>query len=552
MKKLFAFILLIGIINTAFSNNKVLVNSKIKNVTVFLNGAQVYRNANIRLKKGMTDIVFNSISSNIQPNSIQVTGNGNYTILDTKYEMVQPATSNLPPKIPESILQSMKELEDSLDYINFDLEEIKFRQEVLSLERQLLIDNKSIKSDSLALLKDAMAFFREKYNNINSILIKIKKDEYRLHKNKNVFQKRLDKIKVDNAKTYVAKPTYPKYQIIVTVSSDAVTSGNMNINYLVNNASWSPTYDIRTSGVNKPVELTYKANIYQNSGENWDNIQLKLSTNNPNKSKVKPILPVWYLNYYTPQRVTRSDLSANYDKKYAETLSQTGIVDDDELEEKLAPAQTSAYYSTMNENLTNIEFSLSIPYTIPSDGENHLVAIKNDQLIAKYQYHMVPKLDRDAFLVADIKGFEKLNLLPAKATVYFEGTFIGETMINPNVMGDSLAVTLGRDERISIRRKLIKEENKENLLGENKIKNYTYELSLKNNRINNVAVIVEDHIPVPNHKDIKVDLINDSNAKYTKETGLLTWSFNLTSKQSKKIEFQYSVKHHKNKQIALK
>jgi uncharacterized protein (TIGR02231 family) len=553
MKKLLALTALIILTNFSFGLNESVVKSKIKNVTVFLNGAQVFRNSNINIKKGVTDIIFDSISSNINANSIQVKGKGNYIILDTKYKLVQPKINNLVPEIPNIILIGIQRIQDSLDIIGFDLEEIKFRKDVLELEKQLLIGNKSMKSDSLQLLKDALSFFREKYNNINTNLIKAKKDEYLFNKIKTALKLRLNKIKKSNTKKYVAKPSYPKHQIIVTVSADEATYGTMDINYLVSNAYWSPKYDLRSTGINEPVELTYKANIYQNSGENWDNVKLKLSTNNPNKSKVKPVLPVWYLNYYTARR-SRNLAESVSDKVATESFKYKDETADmyEQIEEELEPAQTSAYYATMNENMTNIEFDISILYSIPSDGQNHMVAIKNDKLEAKYQYYMVPKLDKDAFLVADIKGFEELNLLPAKANVYFEGTFIGETMLNPDVMGDSLAVTLGRDERISIRRKLVKEEKKEKFLDEDIIKYFTYELSLKNNRSDDVDIIIEDHIPVAQLEEIKVGLLTDGKANYIKETGMMNWSFKLLAKQNKKIEYKYSVEHKKDKPLALK
>lgn len=550
MKKLIASILIVFTAGSTFAVNETMVNSKIKNVTVFLNGAQVFRKANINLKKGINEIIFDSISSSINANSIQVQGKGNYVILDTKYKYVQPTANTTPPVIPLAILQQIQKIQDSLDIVNFDLEDIKFKKDVLELEKQLLIGNKSMKSDSLALLKDAMSFFREKYNNINSTLIKVKKEEYFLMKTKNAMQTRLNKINADNTKNYVAKPAYPKYQIVVTVSADEATHGTVDVNYLVSNASWSPKYDLRASGVNQPVELTYKANVYQNSGENWENVKLKLSTNNPNKSKIKPVLPIWYLNYYNPSLAYKKDR-----RTYSlDNVSTRASKMDDYQEEKeaLAPAKTSAYYATMNENLTNIEFSLSIPYSIPSDGQNHLVAVKNEKLDAKYQYYMVPKLDKDAFLVADVKGFEGLNLLPASANVYFEGTFIGETMLNPDVMGDSLALTLGRDERISIRRKLIKEEEKEKFMADSKMKYFTYELEVKNHRINGVDIIIEDQIPLPNNEDIKVGLLASDKAKYNELTGMLSWTFNLPAKQNKKMEFKYSVQYDKNKQLALK
>jgi len=552
IKKLFVLTVLITLINTSFAIKETLVKSEIKNVTIFLNGAQVFRKANFNIKKGVTDIVFDSISSNINANSIQVKGKGKYIILDTKYKYYQPATSTTPKNIPKIVLARMLLITDSLDFIAFDLEEVKFKKEVLELEKQFLISNKSMKSDSLVLLKDAMSFLRAKYNDINATLIKVRKQEYHLNKTKVNLQTRLNKINTANAKKYVSKPTYPRYQIIVTVSSEEATTGIMNVNYLVNGASWSPKYDIRATGINEPIELTYKANVYQNSGEDWNNVKLTLSTNNPNKSKVKPILPVWYLNYYTQHYKKDKDLKValmgNVQLSY-EKVAESNLLD---MDESLEPALTSAYYATMNENLTNIEFNLSIPYTIPSDGQNHLVAIKNEKLDAKYQYYMVPKLDKDAFLVASIRGFEDLSLLPAQANIYFEGTFIGETMINPDVMGDSLAVTLGRDERISIRRKLIKEDKKEKFLGNKQMKYFTYELEIKNHRANSVDIIIEDQIPVPNNENIKVGLLSFGKANYTEKTGMLIWKFTLAAKQNKKMSFKYSVEHEKNKPLALR
>ncbi len=552
MKKLITAIIIIVITQVSYAVNETMVNSTIKNVTVFLNGAQVFRKAKVNLRKGVTEVVFDSISSNINANSIQVSGRGNYVILDTKYKVVQPSSNPTPPKIPKEILAKIRLIQDTIDMVNFDLEEIKYKKDVLELEKGLLVGNKSVKSDSLPLLKDAMQFFREKYNNINATLIAVKKQEYLLHKKKTAIQNRLNKINDDNNKKYIAKAAYPKYQIVVTVSSDEIVAGTIDVNYLVNNASWSPKYDLRASGVNSPVELTYKANVYQNSGENWKNVNLKLSTNNPYKSKVKPTLPVWYMNYYNPNNYYQKNRKKGYfgGAVMPNEMNDTKL-DFEEKEEQLGPAQTSAYYATMNQNMTNIEFDISIPYTIPSDGQNHMVAVKTEKLDAKYQYYMVPKLDKDAFLVADVKGFEELNLLPAQANIYFEGTYIGETMLNPDVMGDSLAVTMGRDERLSIRRKLIKEEEKEKFMADTKIKYFTYELAVKNNRINNVDIIVEDHIPISNIEDIKVGLLSHNKAKYNEQTGMLSWKFNLGAKQNKKIEFKYSVQFNKDKQLAL-
>jgi uncharacterized protein (TIGR02231 family) len=550
MKNLFVLLCLLIGSNHSFGNHKKVVQSTVKNVTVFLNGAQVFRHSKMNIKKGITDLVFDSLSTTMNTNSIQVKGKGNFIILDTKYRLIQPKGSTISPKIPAIISQQVQLLQDSIDLLSFDLEELQFRKEVLALEKKILIGNKSIQSDSLQLLKDALFFFREKYNNINTSLIQLKKKEYLLNKLKIALDDRFAKMKANHARVYVVQPSKPNHQIIVTISAAEATTGTMELNYLVSGASWSPKYDIRATGINEPIALTYSANIYQNSGEDWENVHLKLATNNPNKSKTKPVLPVWYLNYYRATNPPkRSKYSNGIQKSKASTSKMEAFSNYDKLEEKLAPAQTSAYYATINDNLTSIAFDISIPYSIPSDGQNHLVSVKSEKLKAQYQYYMVPKLDKDAFLVANISGFEELSLLPAKANVYFEGTFIGETMLNPDVMGDSLALTLGRDERISIRRKLTKEVKKDKLLNDDRTELFTYQLLLKNNRVNDIDIIIEDHIPVPQFETIKVDLLSSDDASYKKETGMLSWSFPLFGQQIKTIEYTYTVKHKKDKPL---
>ena len=394
MKKLIisTFILLSSIYSKATTPSS--VHSDIKNVTVFLNGAQVNREAAVKINKGLNYIVFDSLSPSINTNSIQISGKGNFIILDTKYMVDQPNYNSSTPKIPLSISNQLQLIKDSIDQVNFDIEELAFKKEVLNTEKQLLTGNGSMKSDSLALLKDALAFFRAKYNDINSALINVKKEEYKAQKRLTKLNEHLNKLNTDIAKKYTNQPLKPNHKVMVTLQSEITTSGKLALNYMVANASWSPGYDLRTNNVNESVALTYKANVYQNSGEDWENVQLKLSTNNPHKSKAKPVLPVWYLNYYNPN---------NYPKRgtaYGGIAQPTAAVkelDDVFLDEELQKATSSAMYSSMTESFTNIEFTISIPYSIESDGQNHVVAIKEEQLDANYQYYLVPKMDANAF-----------------------------------------------------------------------------------------------------------------------------------------------------------
>jgi len=284
----------------SFSNNEKTLTSTVKNVTVFLNSAQVNRTANFSIETGITDLIFEGISPFINDKSMQVNGIGNITIIDVKYRIKQPevklfVVNTLPPKIVNDI----KLLEDSLNNLAFDLEDITNKKEVLNLEKKVLLLNKFMQGtvDTIPELKDAMAYLRKQLNDINAELNKIKRDEFRLSSNKNDMQNRLNNLKAYNTQENPEKPEEEKHQIVVTVSSDSPEQGRLTINYMVSNAGWNPEYDIRAEGTDKPVTLVYKANVYQNSGEEWKNVNLKLSTITPNQSYAKPGLSVLYLNY---------------------------------------------------------------------------------------------------------------------------------------------------------------------------------------------------------------------------------------------------------------
>jgi uncharacterized protein (TIGR02231 family) len=546
MRTIIACICFILVASNLKAENKTTLNSKIKNVTVFLNGAQISREAAVTVNKGIYEFVFDSLPMSINQNSLQVSGKGEFIILDTKYLVTQP-DYNTKPILPEHITKLLNQLNDSIEMVNYQLEELRNNKQVLETEKQFLITNKTITTDSLPVLKDAFVFFREKYNDINNKLLQTKKNEAKQQKRLTNLNESLAKLNQEIALKYHSKPLQPNHKVIVTVKSNQQSNGKLILNYMIANASWSPSYDLRANQITEPVELTYKAMIYQNSGENWDDVKLKLSTNNPYKSKTKPVLPVWYLNYYNNytrvQTATYGGLaqpSMDYDKNMTEKKME------------LADSESAAYYTTMTESFTNVEFNISIPYTIPSDGEQHTVAVKEEKLKVEYNYFMVPKMDNNAFLVANIKGFEELNLLPASANIYFDGTYIGQTMINPAVTGDSLAIDMGREERITVKRTALKIEEKDKLLGSDKIKNYGFEMNIRNNLASTISLIVEDQIPVSNDKEIVVTLKNKDNATLNENTGMLVWKFNLASKETKKLNYNYEIKHPKDKQLALR
>jgi uncharacterized protein (TIGR02231 family) len=219
--------------------------------------------------------------------------------------------------------------------------------------------------------------------------------------------------------------------------------------------------------------------------------------------------------------------------------------------DNLSPAQSSANYSQMIETMTNVEFDIKLPYSIPSDGISHMVAIKNSDLPAAYYHYLVPKVESEAFLVARVTGWEELNLLPGRANVFYEGTYVGETVLNPAIINDTMELALGRDNGITVTRtKLpVKENNK--LLGNDITKTITYQLRMKNNKAKPVTLIIEDQIPLTVNKDIKIEMKDNGKADYNDKTGLLKWNATVGTKEYKTFTFSYAVTYNKDMPLSM-
>ena len=315
--------------------------------------------------------------------------------------------------------------------------------------------------------------------------------------------------------------------------------------------------DVRASGTDKPMKLTYKAKVFQNTGINWEGVKLRLSTNTPNQSLSRPNLPAWYLQYYQPTAVTLSGTTTTSRKKpsmaraYAESYKDV-TTDDHEMNEELEAmpmAQQAFNYSSMVSAMTNVEFDIQLPYNIDSDGKHHMVAVQTHDITSEYVHIVVPKVEKQAFLLARLTDWNSMDLLPGQANLYFEGSYIGKTMLNPNVMSDTLDLALGRDRSIVVKRTKVKDEEKPKLIGSERIKTVEYAITLKNNRASAISLIVEDQIPLSNMEEVKVELLDDGKAGHNEGTGLLTWDVKLESRATKKLSFSYSVEYDKDRPL---
>ena len=189
------------------------------------------------------------------------------------------------------------------------------------------------------------------------------------------------------------------------------------------------------------------------------------------------------------------------------------------------------------------EFQIEIPYSIPSDNKPYDVNIVEYEIAADYEYYAVPKISNNAFLIAKIPEWMNYNLLSGNSYLFFKGIYQGESFMDLENAGDTLAISVGRDKDLVISREIQKDYINKSMTGSTKKEQKAFSIAVKNNKQIPVKISVEDQFPVSKTDEIKVDLIENSGATINEATGKLTWNLLLKPAEKKNIILRYSVRY---------
>jgi uncharacterized protein (TIGR02231 family) len=207
-------------------------------------------------------------------------------------------------------------------------------------------------------------------------------------------------------------------------------------------------------------------------------------------------------------------------------------------------------FTTLTESQLNTNFEIDLPYNIESDGLVHSVTIKEEKINATLKSYAVPKLDKDAYLLAEISDWQRLDLLPGTANIIMDGTYLGKSLIDPNSTADTLNLSLGKDKRVAIKRSLVKDYTSTKTSGNTTKQIFTYELTVKNNKTTDIEILIKDQYPISTIKDVTVTLDESADAMINTDNGVLTWKMTVKTGESKKKRFTYTVKYPKELKIA--
>lgn len=532
---------------TASAQKPVFTQAHIESARVYSNAAELTHKATANVPAGTSEIVITNVANYLNENTLQLKIPQHVTVMSLQYtnayieEYDNNQDSPLIKPIKEEIDQKTKALKKLRNQIETEQHAI-----------ELLDENQEIKESqnfTVAELAKLLEFYKTNRNALSNKVDEMKEQEQTL-----LTELQTLKGKLNFNNTSTEKVSQGK--IIAYVTSQRAGSIPIEVNYLSQSAGWQPSYEMRIDKINQPIQMMYKAQVVQNTGFDWKNVKLSLTSGQANQNTVAPELHPWFVDYqnnyaYEADDMALEEVAIDHYREKTEGRTSNIQLLEAQVPELSVGQSTMSDYTQINESQLNITFDIDIPYTILSNSKKHSVSLKEVNVPATYTYLTIPKLDNNVYLVAKVSDYSQYNMLPGQANVIFDGMYVGKTYINPSSHKDELQLSLGKDPNISVDRKVVSDQSGTKMLSSKKEQSFTYEITVRNNKKENVALLIEDHIPVSKNKDIEVSLTDKKGADFDEETGKLSWTVKLKPNSSEKIRFGYMVKSDKNQQLYL-
>lgn len=611
MKTKLAFILatLLGISLSLNAESKP-VKANVKEATVFFTGAELTHNATATLAKGENEVTIEGLSPNIDRNSLKIKASNGVLISAFEFSIDYLSDGKA------SNNNTTKRLQDSIQYYQDKLQvvdtELKINKELSEILKKSTDKNVSGSEKGLPIdeLVKTMDYYKSKKLELEKTLVKQNSD-------RSTFQKAIDRLN-SQLKQESVKNNKTSGILKLTLTAPLATTSQFTISYYTASANWIPYYDINIPSTDKPIQIASKAKIRQTTGLDWNKIKLTLSTATPSNGKVAPLFSTWFLQEistvyrkqnksYAPALAMQNSYA--YEDRFqfreqellevtdmkirgtgsTQNTSPMYIVDGVPMEadefsaidpnmvkdvQVVKDASSTAIYGSRaangivmvtlkssmddyvssNENELNTTYNIDLPFSVPGSGKEQSIDLKNQEIKAEYKYYCAPKLDTETYLLAEISDWEKLNLLTGKANITYDGTYVGESVINANSTQSTLSLTLGADKRVAVKREKLRDYSSTKFLGNDVKQVFTYKLTVKNNQNKAIKMVLKDQYPISTQKNIEVELLTKDTTTPTvnkEDLGVITWEETFQPGETKVYQISYSVKYPKGMNLGL-
>jgi uncharacterized protein (TIGR02231 family) len=324
---------------------------------------------------------------------------------------------------------------------------------------------------------------------------------------------------------------------------------DFNLSYIVHGATWKPVYDIRAESDADTIDMLMFAQITQNTGENWDNVNLELSTARPSLSAKPPDPRPWLIGF---QPSGGFHAPENRVVGVAPMINGYTTSSEDKIDQRI---DTQWAVSDVREMMISTSFALAQRENIPGNNTPKKVSVKAVNMVGDTEYFANPRQGPFAYLKAKLTNKTNFPFLEGVASVFLDGNFVHSTIIPMVVPKEEFDLYLGIDDKIKVDRKLVEKfTDKSGMLSSKDKISYSFKITVENYKKTIQKITVLDQYPVSQNDQINVKLLASSaetnSSELDKSKGFLRWVFKLEPEQKKEINFAYEIKYPENYEIS--
>jgi uncharacterized protein (TIGR02231 family) len=522
------------------------IDSRVCSVAVYSDRARVTRQGSINLAGNEQELVISKLPTDLITDSIRTSGTGSVAVKLLGVRTQKVYSTKAPREKVAQLEQDIKDLE-------LRQQGIQDAWAGLNLQRQFVqnLSDKSIEAFcrslarqqvGIAETKNLLNFIGEEYGTLSEAIAQ------RLQQLKDIEEEIA--VKRQQLKQLQNQRSLESLDVIITVQPSSSGDLQLQVSYMVENASWTPLYDLRVDEEQNNITLSYLAEVRQKTGEDWNGVNLTLSTAKPGLGSLPPKLDPWYVDIERPAseenflRARRQNLPApapiggGMAPEMAMMALSAGV---ESKEEYFEAEQVVAQVSQSGGVVT---FELDGNNNIPSDGNPHKVTIFNDDYPCSLQHIAIPKSVSFAYLQALVTNpSDGVTLLPGTANVFRSDTFVGTTELDNIAPGEEFKIDLGIDESIKMERDLVERVVDKKLIGQQRRLTYAYRLKIANLASHPASLKLIEQLPVTRNEQIKVRLNRTNPSIQLGEMGVLEWILQLPSSGQQEVYYQFTVEY---------
>lgn len=509
------------------AQNKLKPSSAVQSVTLFFQGAQVERYAEFKVPAGIVEIDFEGLEASIQSSTIRWSGSGAFSFIDEQFN-TRKLPANQLPKSP--YFNALQKAEDSLRLMGYELELALEQVKSIEAERTLLYENpmatgKSI-GDSLDLLIDALDFHREQRMITMKHLVEAKEELHEMKLEIAPLQNRVELLRqLDQSWQKEQGITRESGTFTMTIQSHEAQTIALSFNYLVNAAGWNPSY--RFDLTDNTLKFERRAQAWQRTGVSWDDVSLAFATHSNRQNLHLPTLPDTQIGI--PRRNAYQNQGGNSPMAKSEDMQVLSEVEYEFFE--------------VDENLSFQVFTLNAKHQL-KPGKAQQMVLEQKNLSFDLHFQAFPSQNPMAYRVATIKDWKNLNLLATEVEVFSQGQYIGKQYLHPATFG---ALSFGTDARVVVKRQVMQEKDKKQIMGSQMVVEKGYLYSVENNSNQSIALHIKDRYPYSPNEEVKIEVKSNQNPmNYKPIDGMVEWKLELNPQQKAAFEGSYGIKMPKN------